>query len=107
MVGHLKFNVLAEASGLNMSVVHRVDPLTAHFLMNHDSASTKCCMIVKWRKPQMMHNYRRSNNYVLEKHVLLIQRKFSTPLCAQVTCIPWCNDFQMFFGVGTPRQGDP
>ena len=52
----------------------------------------------------MMHNYRRSNNYVLEKHVLLIQRKFSTPLCAQVTCIPWCNDFQMFFGVGSPRD---
>ena len=34
MVGHLKFNVMVEPSGLNMSVVHRVDPLTAHLYFN-------------------------------------------------------------------------
>ena len=32
MVGHLKFNVMVEASGLNMSVVHIVDPLTKHLV---------------------------------------------------------------------------
>ena len=48
-------------------------------------------MIVKWRKPQMMHNYRRLNNYVLEKHVLLIQRKFLTPLYAQVQFYHYLN----------------